>query len=114
MCKIDLKETYFTISIHKESREFQHARSCVPVHMPAIWPIMCSLGLNRDPEAGHYLSQMRLVAYINDILKAKSKHPELCVSTGEPQLHSASSKEDPRTITKMEFFWGYLWTLVRV
>ena len=54
MVKMDLKEAYYAVPIHQESRatQFPLGGETLLIHMPTIWPLVCTESLYQSVEAG--------------------------------------------------------------
>ena len=63
MVKVDLKDAYFTVQIHVDHHSPTHASisgvaGTLSVHMPAVRPVLCTLGIHQSNEtSGHLPSE---------------------------------------------------------
>ena len=82
---------------------FLHRKPRLPVYMPAIRPVLCSLGLYQDPEAGTNSAQRagseasgihrRHSGFGGDSGEGESSHRSPDLSPGEPGIHSTPRKK---------------------
>ena len=82
---------------------FLHRKPRLPVYMPAIWPVLCSLGLYQDPEAGTNSAQRagseasgihrRHSGLGGDSGEGESSHRSPDLSPGEPGIYSTPRKK---------------------
>ena len=70
MVKIDLKDAYFTIPIHPTHQPFLRFTT-LPVYMPLIQPVLCSMGVHKSDETHNNLPSkygVRIIVYIYDLI----------------------------------------------
>ena len=88
---------------------FLHRKPRLPVYMPAIRPVLCSLGLYQDPEAGTNSAQRagseasgihrRHSGLGGDSGEGESSHRSPDLSPGEPGIYSTPRKNRKATIS---------------
>ena len=103
MTKIDLKDAYFTIPIHSTSR-FLDPRATAPLRvlLPAIRPVVCSMGFYQDPEAGTNPTQRvgdktsgihrQYTRLDGDGGDREESYLSVNIPAGKPGLHNTPSK----------------------